>query len=161
MSHLHQLGWYYYGMDINKRFDAYVSPPDSDGCWLWTGGVTNGGYGRFRLNGSTVMAHRYSFSREHGPIPAGMYVLHRCDVPACVRPDHLFLGSLKTNTQDMIAKGRKRQVRGESHGRSKITEQTVVAIRAATGTQMEIAERFGVTQPLVSMIRSKKIWSHV
>lgn len=80
----------------------------SDACWLWTKGTTHGGYGRFTLprNIGTVMAHRVSWELAFGPIAAGLKVLHRCDVRACVRPDHLRLGTQKDNIRDAVAKRR-------------------------------------------------------
>ena len=81
-------------------------------CWVWTAYLDPRGYGRFmRTWRSVVQAHRYSWELAHGPIgdPA-LFVCHRCDNPKCVRPEHLFLGTAKDNTADMIAKGR------HSHG---------------------------------------------
>jgi hypothetical protein len=95
----------------------------SDGCWLWTGGCSNTGYGAFWLKGQTINAHRIAWLLTSGPIPDGMDVLHRCDANysvgdrsyrRCVRPDHLFLGTDKDNMADMVAKGR--SASGERHG---------------------------------------------
>ena len=75
------------------RFWRHVAK--GDGCWLWIGFKNQWGYGRFHRNMSFpyAQAHRLSWELEHGAIPAGLCVLHRCDVPACVNPDHLFLGT--------------------------------------------------------------------
>lgn len=85
----------------------------SGGCWNWLGGLfKETGYGKFNAgkgeNGKTITAyaHRVSYELHTGPIPEGMQVLHRCDNPRCVRPDHLFLGTQLDNMRDMIAKGR-------------------------------------------------------
>jgi hypothetical protein len=89
------------------RFDANVQKTST--CWLWTGRKVGAlGYGQLRYGRRTVCvyAHRYAYERFVGSIPKGLKVLHRCDVPACVNPDHLFVGTSKDNTQDMIAKGR-------------------------------------------------------
>lgn len=90
--------------DISERF---VPEPNS-GCWLWTGRVNASGYGIFNGPdyGKTTSAHRTFWIRHRGEIPAGLWVLHRCDTPPCVNPAHLFLGTPLENTQDMLKKGR-------------------------------------------------------
>ncbi len=95
--------------DPDARFDAFVMPlPCEPGCWLWMGSTRSGGYGGFHVGGTTkVGAHRYAYERANGPIPHGLWVLHRCDTPTCVRPDHLFLGTAIDNYRDMVAKGRR------------------------------------------------------
>jgi hypothetical protein len=78
----------------------------SDGCWEWTGHRNAAGYGHISLDGQFVLAHRHSWALFKGPIPDGLFCLHRCDNPPCVRPDHLFMGTKKDNAMDMAAKGR-------------------------------------------------------
>ena len=95
----------------------------SAACWIWTGATARFGYGHFRDKGwrsSPTPAHRFSWVLLHGPVPAKLCVLHSCDNPPCVRPQHLFLGTKKTNTHDMIAKGRANLARhnfGVTNGR--------------------------------------------
>lgn len=74
-------------------------------CWEWTA-LTVNGYGRFRIGNSLVSAHRYAYELSFGEIPAGLFVLHKCDNRSCVKPAHLFLGTLQANMQDAVAKGR-------------------------------------------------------
>lgn len=77
-------------------------------CWLWTGAIWgNNSYGCTRFNGKCQQAHRVSWQLINGPISPGMQILHHCDTPLCVRPDHLFLGTPHTNSLDAVAKGRK------------------------------------------------------
>lgn len=77
-----------------------------DGCWEWTGALNGAGYGITRVKGTSYRAHRYSYQIHVGPIPKGMLICHKCDNPKCVRPDHLFVGTPKDNSQDMVSKGR-------------------------------------------------------
>jgi hypothetical protein len=77
-----------------------------DGCWLWTGAPAQWGYGQFGMANKHWLAHRVSWFFHNGPIPDGMFVCHRCDVPLCVNPDHLFLGTHQDNMDDMRAKRR-------------------------------------------------------
>lgn len=92
---------------IEERFWERVSKRPS-GCWLWTGNRVGGGYGALSLAKQPhILAHRYSWELHRGPIPPDTKVLHTCDTPACVNPDHLWLGSQKDNVRDMITKGRR------------------------------------------------------
>lgn len=91
------------------RFMGHVTPEPNSGCWLWTGAVADErwSYGMFRTKQRrTVRAHRRSFELFRGAIPSGKMVLHRCDVPSCVNPEHLFIGDAADNARDMSAKGR-------------------------------------------------------
>lgn len=91
---------------IGSFHGKYIPEPNS-GCWLWTAGVGIGGYGRLWCGaGLTRYAHRFSYELAFGPVPSGMFVCHRCDTPACVNPDHLFLGTHRDNMRDMQQKGR-------------------------------------------------------
>jgi hypothetical protein len=148
---------------LPDRFWAKVDK--TDGCWLWTGCIAPTGYGQI-MNPDTrvaMSAHRVSWELHFGQIPDGLFVLHRCDVRACVRPDHLFLG---TNADNMTDKTQKRRHSfGESHPLSRLTESDVRAIHAeweAGGTtQRAIADRFGIDRSQVSEILSGRAWSHV
>jgi hypothetical protein len=75
-------------------------------CWLWTGATNDAGYGQLRTNNAIEYAHRMSWEIHHGQITDGLFVCHRCDTPACVNPEHLFLGTHTQNVRDMLAKGR-------------------------------------------------------
>jgi hypothetical protein len=133
-----------------ERFMAKVEV-NPGGCWLWIAGFKTTGYGSFSINDTPDGAHRASWMLHFGPIPDGLFVLHRCDVRACVRPDHLFLGDHQANVTDMVGKGR--NPRGTAHAHSRLTDDEVAAIRAASGTQRAIAATFGISQGAVSRIR--------
>jgi hypothetical protein len=132
-------------------------------CHIWTGARDFGGYGKIKVNGSFLAVHRLVWVETNGPIPVGLWVLHKCDVRACINPDHLWLGSPAANTADMWAKGRGRTCtrRGEANGFAKLTDDQVRAIRAAVGTQKAIGAQYSVGQALISKIRLGKLWGHV
>jgi hypothetical protein len=98
---------------FEQRFWEKVDRRGPDQCWLWTAALTGNGYGVIRLDTHLprVQAHRASWMLSNGPIPDGLWVLHRCDTPRCVNPAHLFLGTRADNVQDMIAKGRQNNQR--------------------------------------------------
>jgi len=147
---------------LEQRFLPKVRKPEGEGCWEWTAYKNKDGYGTISSNFRPKMAHRASYEIYHGEIPKGMLVLHRCDNPGCVNPDHLFLGSSADNVADKVTKNR--QARGVSHARpnAKLIESDVVAIRAAKGfRQWELASIYGVGQDVISRIRSGKCWTHI
>ena len=148
---------------IEERFhDKYIPEPNS-GCWLWTAHVNWRGYGGIQNNGRNFKAHRVSWELHNGPIPLGSQVLHRCDVPSCVNPGHLFLGSHQDNMDDKVAKGRQsyKLPLGEAHGRAKLNAEQVLGIRSASGPLRVIAARFGVGLAQIGKIRSGKAWKHL
>lgn len=110
-----------------------------------------------------ALAHRASWMLYCGPIPAGMNVLHRCDVPPCVRPDHLFLGTQQENVMDMHAKGRGTDNSGERNPSARLTVDDVLLVRKLRGQvrRRTIAAMFGVSVATVDAIFSRKLWSSV
>jgi len=117
------------------------------------------GYGQINNEGKAAYAHRVAYELENGLLPKGSFVLHSCDNRKCVNPAHLFAGTFQDNMDDMVSK--LRQAHGMKNGHAKLSDEQVKEIRSATGTHREIAARFSVSQPLVSMIRSGRIWKHV
>jgi HNH endonuclease/AP2 domain len=87
-----------------------------NGCWEWAASCTKNGYGRFQINPRTYKAHRISYFIAHGQLPVHLLVCHTCDNKKCVNPSHLFLGTSKQNTQDMISKDRLNKDRGKHKG---------------------------------------------
>lgn len=106
---------------IADRIKERVTISDR-GCWLWNGPIFKDGYGAIGIKRTGQhRAHRVSFATFVSPIPAGMWVLHRCDTPSCVNPEHLFLGSARDNALDREAKGRANRAHGASHHWAKHT----------------------------------------
>lgn len=151
-----------------KDFSDYYRV-SGDGCWLWKGARSSQGrYGCLRIAGKTLAAHRHSYELHKGDIPDGMFVCHRCDVPECVNPDHLFLGTAKDNFDDMVTKGRgvvtfmQKDEKGAKNGNAKLSEQQVIAIRQARqdgATYRMIRERFGIkSNGHVRNIITGKLW---
>ncbi len=147
-----------------ERFWYRVKKTDT--CWIWIGGKDTKGYGCYsRENGGR--AHIVAYANLVEPVPKGMCVLHRCDNPSCVRPDHLFLGTKDDNNKDRHAKGRTSHVGrnpGSAHGMSKLDEQKVKDIlvlrRSGMGLR-EIAACFGVSKSVISLVALRKRWQHV
>lgn len=92
------------------RFWLKVKKTDS--CWMWIGASRKGGYGVMQIAGRLIATHRLSWELAHGPIPPNTMVLHRCDTPACVNPEHLFLGDCAANLLDAALKGHMGSKRG-------------------------------------------------
>jgi len=133
-----------------------------DRCWLWTASTVGGGYGGFHLDGSTIGAHKISYEIHYGCIPKKKLVLHSCDNPPCVRPEHLFCGTQKDNMHDMIKKGRANFVRGQEHGSSKLSYTDVEEIRkiyAGRNISMRsIAIRFRISASQICEIVNGNAW---
>jgi len=138
-----------------------------DGCWEWTSSFFDKGYGQFKAvtGRPPVRAHRFSWELHNGPIPDGLKVLHRCDNPPCVRPEHLFIGTEGDNTADMIAKGRQgAHVGSASHAfktsRRKLTDEDIAAIRLRQGeTARAIARDYGVSHTTIVRLLNGTSWN--
>lgn len=141
-------------------------PEPNTGCWLWLDGVDGSGYGRLTVDGRRVRAHRVSLIAAVGDIGA-LCALHRCDQPSCVNPEHLFAGTMKDNTQDMLKKGRGRHGpvrRGEDAPMAKLTPASVMEVRmlhAAGATFADIGRRYNVSYQSISNIIGGRTWRHV
>lgn len=137
---------------------------DESGCWVWTRSLDSMGYGRFWY-GSEYLAHRVSFLLTNGYIDPDLDILHSCDNPSCVNPDHLSLGTAKDNMRDMIKKGRRKPMLGMGHHQAKLTDQQVIHIRQlyAVGnvSYKELANMFDVSDSLIGYIVKRKGWKHI
>lgn len=145
-----------------QDFWSRVSPEPNTGCWFWDGTAGNSfGHGRVKVYGrGTVLAHRRAWELARGPIPGGQCVCHRCDMPACVNPDHLFLGTQGDNMADMAVKGRSRN--GNRHPSAKLTEDLVGRARAeyqgGRTSYPSLARRFGVSTSSMYAAVTGKTW---
>lgn len=154
--------------ESSRRFWSHVQITAS--CWVWTGGIDRKGYGYCYpyprgTDGKSrhVLSHRYAYELFFGTIAPGMVICHACDNPRCVRPDHLWAGTMAQNQQDMARK--QRNPRGSQHWYARLTESTVREIRAlyATGqwTYQELGERFHVRDSTIGYIVRGQTWRHV
>jgi hypothetical protein len=141
-----------------ERFEAKVERIPFAGCWVWTG-ASGRRYGRFWLDGDTILAHRASWRLFRGEIPRGSVVCHRCDNIFCVNPDHLFIGSHQDNVDDKVSKGR--HARGDTCGKSKLRTEQVLEILASSLSQHALSLRFGVGETAVANIRHGRTWKHL
>lgn len=147
-----------------NRFFSNIDVTDS--CWIWSGHVTQNGYGQIKYKSKGLGAHRVSYQIHKGPIPEGLYVCHSCDNPSCVNPDHLWLGTHTDNMRDMYAKGRQRSnpVRGHDNRSSKLTEAQVVYIKQQLRLgvkQRTLAIQYNVSDAAIHYIKTGEVWSHI
>ena len=154
----------YLTKSIGGRFWPKVDVRGPSECWPWTA-CTKGGYGMIKYQKRSYFAPRVSWEIANGPIPDGTCFCHTCDNPTCVNPAHLWIGTHLDNMRDRDSKGRNyrgMQARGQSHGRSKLTDQDVLAIRARIGEPIkDIAADFGVARSLISKIHLRQNWKHI
>ncbi len=145
--------------ETEARLSALLEFDTNGGCWLWSGAPNAGmGYGVIRVRGTRYQAHRLSWELSSGRPPG------ECDVPACVNPAHLFLGTPGDNNRDRFAKGRFPSPSGSAHYRAKFDEASVrdVLARLAKGErQRSVARSFGVNQSAISKIARGITWSRV
>lgn len=168
-----------------ERFFSQIEKQEG-GCWVWKG-YPKIGYGQFRVNGKRYYTHRYSWIIHNGEIKDGLHVLHKCDNPRCVNPDHLFLGTQADNMRDMTEKGRRvkgkdhylygkrmceesrlkisKSIAGEKHPNSKLNVEIVREIRRLYDSgEMKpgkIAEKFGISTSCAEFVAYRRSWRSV
>ena len=158
--------------DARARFESrfWAKVERSEWCWLWTACTNANGYGWFSMpgkHGGSRLAHRIAFELVNGPIEPGRGVLHRCDTPACVRPEHLYAGGPSENTSDMWDRGRanREPKRGEASNFAVLSGPAVTEIRAlyaaGAASQKELAQQFGVTWQAIASIVHRRTWRHL
>lgn len=150
--------------NLRSRFEPKVLRSTDGGCWTWIGaGATGKEYGIISFNRGTIKAHRASYMLNVGPIPPGMRVLHKCDNPACVNPDHLFLGTQADNMSDMWAKNRHPPtgLRGERNPSAKLTVSSVRFIRSSNMSCDQLAMTLGVSVSTVRAAKNGVSWKDI
>ena len=147
-------------MLLEKRFWNKVNKTTS--CWLWTGTRSAQGYGFIRVAGKNLYAHRVSFEiQNRRKLGRENVVRHTCDVPSCVNPDHLRVGTQLENVADMWAKGRATRVAGERNGNAKLTWTSVTEMRLKLQSgrgKASLAREYGVSAAMVTRISQNKAW---
>lgn len=142
-----------------QRFEAKIMPEPNSGCWLWTGAIQSGGYGSLIHKGRSWKAHRFAFVLYRGPIPNGQDVMHHCDVPSCVNPDHLSAAPTVENVRDLWRKGRGHSQRGGQNGNAKLTADSVDLIREYSHLGSECLGHFyGVHSSTIRRILRGETW---
>lgn len=148
------------------RFWSKVNKDTESGCWEWAFACKDkSGYGQTWWNGSLKRAHRVSWELHNGPISRGLWVLHRCDNPSCVNPDHLFLGTHQDNMDDKNNKGRQVRLSGDRGGFNKLTIEQVLEIRDRYSngdvSHRELGQEYGVANSQISKIIRGVAWGNV
>lgn len=153
--------------DTERFWSRVLVPEDKSRCWVWFGANSNG-YGNFnRMNKQNILAHRFSWELHKGPIPDGLFVMHMCDNPSCVNPNHLKLGTNKENSHDSVAKGRitnRPAVTGENNSKTNLDERHVKLIRLAAMRGIpakEISDILGLSYEGLRGIIKGRTWKHI
>lgn len=148
--------------EIIERVERSSIPIPESGCLIWLDGTNNRGYGQLGWHGKRYGAHRFIWMAYFGEIPKGYFVCHKCDERSCVNINHLFLGTPKDNTSDMVAKNR--AAIGEKHAGAKLTEDAVRAIRkeyASGESQSALGRKYEVSDRTIGNVVRYERWKHV
>lgn len=143
-----------------ERFWDKVEKTDS--CWMWTGATKDKGYGVLRVNGKNVGAHVFSYELHKQKLPSRAFVCHACDTPACVNPEHLWVGDNDSNIKDMVFKNR--HTYGERNAQAKLTTENVLTMKHLKKmgvTQEAMISMFGVSRTAISQAITGKRWKHL
>lgn len=143
---------------LEKRFWEKVRK--TEGCWYWTGAVNSWGYACIWIDRRSHLCSRYVWERDNGPVPEGKWVLHKCDNPACVRPDHLFLDTLSANSRDCLNKKRRPTVK-LGPGEVREIRKRVSELGKCQETYDLLAAHYGVTDQTIYLVAIGKTWRWV
>ena len=153
---------------LDDRFWSKVDRSDKEGCWIWTAGLNNKGYGMFRPGGLAPkrLAHRLSYEDSNGRIPTGALILHSCDNRRCVNPAHLRLGSHKDNVADMDLRGRRvpNTPKGADNCNSFASEEEITAMRReyiAGAKADDLAKKYGFSASAIRDPLLGRSWRHL
>lgn len=151
---------------VKERFESKYIPEPNSGCWLWEGAVNLDGYGRFRFRGKLIGAPRFSLMLYKEQENKNLCVLHSCDNPCCVNPEHLCFGTHKQNMEDRSKKGRLKvpNCKGENHYASKLTDQEVREIKQSLNegkSCSELGVKYNIMPGVISNIKRGKTWKHI
>lgn len=145
--------------DPEERFWAKVNKTPT--CWIWQGAKTTGGYGIVTIGGKNYSAHKLSWQWANGkPVPEGQVLLHKCDNPLCVNPEHLTPDTQQNNVLDRVNKGR--SAKGRENGRARLKEKDIKKIKSLRSkgwTETAIAKQFGVGRSTISNILHGRTWN--
>lgn len=154
-------------MELNDKYKErfFSRIRKTEGCWLWTGGTTRFGYGIFPTYSNKKLfnhyTHRLSYQLHKGEIPKGMCVCHSCDNPPCVNPEHLWLGTIKDNNDDMHKKKRVTYLRGQDSQNAILTWEQVREIRKLFRegeTRVNLSAKYGTAYNNIRNIVNNKTW---
>jgi len=151
-----------YGPVKDKIFNNIKK--NENGCWEWTGGLSARGYASMHYEGKRTPLHRLSYILFRGPIPNDKLACHTCDNKKCINPDHIYIGTHKTNFRDAKERNRLRTRRGSAHPSSKLNEDKVRFIRFHYQNGFDIREMssfFGVTKSILYQTAKGQRWKHV
>lgn len=150
---------------IQDRFWSKVRKTDT--CWLWLAQLNTQGYGVFHYHrrghpayrSPQIYAHRLSWMFENGQFPEGLEIIHKCDTPACINPDHLTIGTHGENMRDMVYK--KRHQYGENHALAKLNVDVIRQIRNDPRSSRKAAPDYRIAASTIRGIRNGRHWKHV
>lgn len=152
----------YERITTDERFWKFVNKTEN--CWLWTGGINSKGYGNFWMNGKTLLSHRYAFENINGIKPSSS-LLHSCDNPKCVNPEHLREGTHQDNMDDKVHRNRCYRPKGILNIQAKITPEIANTIREEYKTnkitQKSLSDKYNICQTTVSQIILNKTWMSI
>ena len=150
-------------LSIRARFEQKIMTIPECGCWIWMGSTNSKGYPNFWHKGHSRHGNRVAWELYRGIIPAGLHVLHSCDTPSCVNPNHLFLGTNQENKNDSVKKSRHRWTAkyGDDNAQSKLTSQEVLRILSSGDPGYLLAKRFNISQQTICDIKKGRRWKYL